>query len=128
MQCFNKEDVRALEQLKRQSWGATAQERELYRTITFPKHRAAGTEMPGATWCWIHQQGLQKRPGLWKACPHTFMQDGTEAKLGNYTSHVHSVKNNSNEEQWLILIQIRFNTLPPRDGVYPYRSQSNWAL
>lgn len=45
---------------------------------------------------WIHQQGLQKRPGLWKACPQTCMQDGTEAKLGNYVSHVHSIKNSSN--------------------------------
>lgn len=51
MQWFIKEDVHALENLKRQSWGVIAQARELYRTIAFPKCKEGGTGKPRAIWC-----------------------------------------------------------------------------
>lgn len=55
------------------------------------------------------------------------MKDGTKAKLQKQVFCIQTIKISSNEEEWLFLIQIRFNPLCPR-WVYPYGSQSSWIL
>lgn len=111
LQCFNKEDVYSLENLKRQSWGVPEGScAEPPPSQSAEKKQLGSRGLRGAA---LGDTPVRSSEKNWSLVMH----DGTKAKQGNYMIHVHIVKNSSTSEQWLLLIQITCNPLPPWQGL-----------